>query len=158
MKVCHNWLYEEEFYCCTKYIWFMFKNLPDNEKAGIDLTSCDSFREICEYQTVYALMVAIANYYKHIPPGEIEHKFRQIKQLSNDFFGKDDYVCLVPHCFYSEQLEKAFNFAMDDVHRELTHEPPPETIEERNARIARDIEKYGEIIISQDDFWDIPID
>ena len=43
-------------------------------------------------------------------------------------------------------------------HRELTHEPPPETIEERNARIARDIEKYGEIIISQDDFWDIPID
>ena len=55
-------------------------------------------------------------------------------------------------------LKKAFGFAADDVHRELTHEPPPETIEERNARIARDIEKYGEIIISQDDFLDIPID
>lgn len=95
---------------------------------------------------------------KYIPLREIEHKFKQIKQVSNDFHGKDDYVCINPHRYYSEQLKKAFGIAADDVHRELTHQPPPETIEERNARIARDIEKYGKIIISQDDFLDIPFD
>ena len=33
MEVCHEWTYDEEFFCCKKYIWFMLKNLPDNEKA-----------------------------------------------------------------------------------------------------------------------------
>ena len=136
----------------------MLKNLPDNEKANVDLTEYDSFREICKYRTIYDLIIEISDHYKYIPLREIEHKFKQIKQVSNDFNGKDDYVCINPHRYYSEQLKKAFGFAADDAHRELTHEPPPETIEERNARIARDIEKYGEIIISQDDFLDIPID
>lgn len=136
----------------------MLKNLPDNEKEDVDLTEHDSFREICKYRTIYDLIIEISDHYKYIPLREIEHKFKQIKQVSNDFNGKDDYVCINPHRYYSEQLKKAFGFAADDVHRELTHEPPPETIEERNARIARDIEKYGKIIISQDDSLDIPID
>lgn len=136
----------------------MLKNLPDNEKEDVDLTEHDSFREICKYRTIYDLIIEISDHYKYIPLREIEHKFKQIKQVSNDFNGKDDYVCINPHRYYSEQLKKAFGFAADDVHRELTHEPPPETIEERNARIARDIEKYGKIIISEDDSLDIPID
>ena len=136
----------------------MLKNLPDNEKEDVDLTEHDSFREICKYRMIYDLIIEISDHYKYIPLREIEHKFKQIKQVSNDFNGKDDYVCINPHRYYSEQLKKAFGFAADDVHRELTHEPPPETIEERNARIARDIEKYGKIIISQDDSLDIPID
>lgn len=136
----------------------MLKNLPDNEKADVDLTEYDSFQEICKYRTIYDLIIEISDHYKYIPLREIEHKFKQIKQVSNDFNGKDDYVRINPHRYYSEQLKKAFGFAADDVHRELTHESLPETIEERNARIARDIEKYGEIIILQDDFLDIPID
>ena len=152
MEICHEWTYDEEFFCCKKYIWFMFKNLPDNEKADADLTEYDSFLEIAQYRTLYDLMLEVSNRYKYIPLREVEHKFKQIKQVSNDFYGKDDYVCISPHRYYSEQLKKAFGFAADDVHRELTHEPPSETIEERNARIARDIEKYCEIIISQDDF------
>ena len=136
----------------------MLKNLPDNEKEDVDLTEHDSFREICKYRTIYDLIIEISDHYKYIPLREIEHKFKQIKQVSNDFNGKDDYVCINPHRYYSEQLKKAFGFAADDVHRELTHEPPPETIEERNARIARDIEKDGKIIISEDDSLDIPID
>ena len=158
MEICHEWTYDEEFFCCKKYIWFMLKNLPDNEKANVDLTEYDSFREICKYRTIYDLIIEISDHYKYIPLREIEHKLKQIKQVSNDFNGKDDYVCINPHRYYSEQLKKAFGFAADDVHRELTHEPPPETIEERNARIARDIEKYGKIIISEDDSLDIPID
>ena len=135
----------------------MFKNLPDHEKEGFDLTEYDSFREICKYRTIYDLILEISNLYKYIPLREIEHKFKQIKQVSNDFYGKDDYVRISPHRYYSEQLKKAFGFALDDVQRELRHEPPPETIEERMARIARDIEKYGVIIVSQDEFDDFAI-
>lgn len=151
MEVCHEWTYDEEFFCCKKYIWFMLKNLPDNEKADVDLTEYDSFREICKYQTIYDLIFEISNRYKYIPLREIEHKLKQVKQVSNDFNGKDDYVCISPHRYYSEQLKKAFGFAADDVHRELTHEPPPETIEERWERIQKNIEKYGTIILSTDE-------
>ena len=129
----------------------MFKNFPDNEKADVDLTEHENYREICKCRTVYDLIIEISGHYKYIPLPEIEHKFKQIKQVSNDFNKKDDYVCIKPHRYYSEQLKKAFVFAADDIHRELTHEPPPETTEERNARIARDIKIYGEIIVSQDE-------
>jgi len=148
MEFCHEWTYDEEIFCCKKYIWFMFKNLPDNEKTDVDLTEYDSFREVCKYLTIYDLISGISDHYKHIPLREIEHKFKQIKQVSNDFNQRDDCVCISPHSYYSVQLKKAFGVAADDVHRELTHEPPPETIEERNAR---DIEKRGKIIVSHDE-------
>ena len=57
MEVFHEWNYDEEFFCCKKYIWFMLKNLPDNEKTDVDLTEYDSFQEICKYQTIYDLML-----------------------------------------------------------------------------------------------------
>ena len=152
MKACYKWTYEEELFCCKKYIWFMFKSHPEEEKAEYNLTEYDSYREICKFETIYDLIDEISEQYKHIPIKSIERKFRQIKKASNDDCKKDDFVALAPYGRYSKQLERALGDAFDEVHREVTHEPPPETIEERYARIERDIEKHGTIIVSRDSF------
>lgn len=130
----------------------MFKSHPEEEKAEYNLTEYDSYREICKFETIYDLIDEISEQYKHIPIKSIERKFRQIKKASNDDCKKDDFVALAPYGRYSKQLERALGNAFDEVHREVTHEPPPETIEERYARIERDIEKHGTIIVSRDSF------
>lgn len=149
--ICHEWALDEEFYCCRKYIFYMLNNLPDSEKTVRNLSDYKGIRGIATCKTIYDVVFQISNQFLHIPLREIEHKFKQIKQVSNDYLGKDDFVCIAPHRYYSKQLKQAYEIAAEAVHREITGELPEETAEEREARIAKEISKYGRIIISQDE-------
>ncbi len=149
MQYCHEWTAEEDKCCCRIYIWYMFTKAPKTQEQADNLATFTEYKKMLAVESPRELITMIWRQYPIISEREIAHKLQKIKQISTEVLG-DDYVPIIPFRHYRKRLKDIFCTTMDEIGRELRHEPPPKTKEELWAEKQEYIEKYGKFIVSED--------
>lgn len=137
MKECHEWSFEEEFFCSKKYIWFLFSSLPKEEQEASNLNEFIEFRAISNLKNPRDLINHIYTRFPYIAQREIEHKIKQIKHLSNELIRRDDLLPIAPHPFCSDKLKLTFECAAESIHFTLNHEIPTDNHKRQKAEAAK---------------------